>query len=227
MANREMPNSDEIRKKYPPNSNANKSNDISSNKEARSEKKEIHKVANAKVRKKGIIRRIGKSIIEDNIQEARERAFSEVVVPGLKNLLYDTGRDILETILFGISGDGYRDDRRRFEGRRGESRTSYSSYYKEGRRKDRRGSERDYRGCEPDDIILDTRAQARDVLDELDYIIRKYDQASILDLYDIIGLTGDWTDKRYGWTSIRGASIKPVRDGFMLILPRTELLPND
>lgn len=219
MAKREMPNPDELRKQYRENIQH-----IQPNEPEEVEKKEIHQVATAKVRKQGLIRRIGKSIIEDNIHEAKDRAYNDVIVPGLKNLLYDTGRDILETVLFGIAGDGGRDDRRRFERSRRGDRVSYDSYYKDGRRSDHRGSGRDYRGYDPDDIILDTRNQARDVLDELDFMIRKYGQASILDLYDLVGLTGDWTDKRYGWTSIRGASIKPIRDGYMLVLPRTELL---
>ena len=77
---------------------------------------------------------------------------------------------------------------------------------------------------DPDDIILDTRAEAHMVLDEMDAIIYKYGQASVADYYDVVGVTSEWTDNRYGWTSLKNASIKPVRDGFMLVMPRTHVL---
>lgn len=223
MAQRSMPDADKLREKYPSNSVSKisqQNNDIPS----KIERKEVRQVATAKARKQGLVKKLFKSIVEDNIEEAKERAFTEVIRPGLKNLLYDTGRDILETVLYGADGGEYRSDRRRSERSRNKDRTSYSKYYEEGRRRDYRASERDDRPYDPDDIILDTRAEAREALDELDFIIRKYGQASILDLYDIVGLTGSWTDKKYGWTSLRGASMKPVRDGVMLIMPRTHLL---
>ena len=44
------------------------------------------------------------------------------------------------------------------------------------------------------------------------------------DFYDIVGVTSEFTDNKYGWTSIRKAGIKPVREGFLIVLPRTRVL---
>lgn len=226
MAIRDMGDSTDIHAVYPSNSNVardNRNTDISSEPEVR----QVKQVATAKVRKQGIFRRIGRSLIEDTIESARERTLSEIIIPGIKTLIFDTMTETLDMVLFGgasPSSGGYR--RSGGYSRRGD-RTSYSEYYEKKNRSGRGKSDReDYRAVpyDPDDIIVDTRGEARAALDELDFTIHKYGQASVADFYDIVGVSGDWTDNRYGWTSLRGASIKPVRDGFMIVLPRTQVL---
>ena len=170
------------------------------------------------------MKRFGKSIIEDGIETAKERALNEIVVPGIKSLLFDTVTDILDSMLFGGTEGGPRGSQRRSESRRRSDRTSYSDYYERRSNGGRRAYESEGRSYEPDDVILNTRADAREVLEELDFIIRKYGQASVADLYDLVGITGVWTDNQYGWTSLRSATIRPIRDGFMLVMPRTHLL---
>lgn len=225
-----MPNGDELRKQYKSNSNASKSGSskvVSNQSDDKSDipkKKEVKQIASAKVRKQGLLRRFGKSILEDGIESAKEKAYNDIIVPGIKSILFDTVTDILDTMLFGGSENASRGSQRRSESRRRGDRTSYSDFYEKRSRGGSRSSEREDRYYEPDDIILDTRSDARDVLDELDFMIRKYGQASVADYYDLVGVTGDWTDNRYGWISLRGASIKPIRDGFLIVMPRTHLL---
>ena len=208
-----------FRDAYPGNSNASKNRVELRDSSKQPEPKQIRKVADAKVRKQGFLRRLGKSIIEDSIESAKEKAFDEIVVPGFKTLIFDTVNEIMGVMLFKDSGYGGR----RSGGSRQGDRTSYRDYYD---RKNRRGGKNDRResSFEPDDIILDTRQKANEVLDELDWAIHKYGQASVADLYDAVGVTSDWTDNRYGWTSLRGATIRPVREGFLLVMPRTCVL---
>ena len=185
--------------------------------------KKVRQVTKAKSKKQGLLRKFTRYIFEDTIETAKEKAFSDVIKPGLQQLIFDTGNELLSLVIFGTAEEAFRSSRRGSGGRRGE-RTSYDKYYKD---KERKQTSRDsYRDVpyDPDDIILDTNAEARDVLTELDYTIQKYGQASVADLYDIVGVTSEWTDNRYGWTSIRGAKIKPIREGFLLVLPRTHVL---
>jgi len=207
------------REKIPGNSYASREE-----KPVEEEKKQIEPVVkNAKVRKQGLFRRVASSIVEDSVENAKQRAFSEIVVPGIKTLIFDTFTEVLNIVLFSDSRNGYR-PRTGGPSRRGEK-TSYRDYY-DRRDSNRRGSGVEHRDIpfDPDDIIVDTRAEAHMVLDEMDHIIDKYGQASVADFYDVVGVTSDWTDCRYGWTSLRNASIKPVRDGFMLVMPRTHVL---
>lgn len=228
MAKREIPETDpkKLRNKYPSNSYSKQNESKSDNSNDISDElatKKTRQVAQGKVRKQGVIKKFARYIVEDTIESARERTIADIVVPGVKSLIFDTFTEILDLMLFGTTGEGLRGSRRRSDGRR-DTRTSYSRYYDEkGRRNDSRASYRELPN-DPDDIILDTRREAQNALEELDYTIRKYGQASIADFYDIVGVTSDFTDNHYGWTSLRDAGIKPVRDGFMIILPRTRLL---
>ena len=187
-----------------------------------SQDKKIRQVTKANVKKQGLLRKFTRYIFEDTIESAKEKAFSDVIKPGLQQLIFDTGNELLSLIIFGTAEEAFRSSRRSSGSRRGE-RTSYDKYYKDKEYKSSKNSYKDM-PYDPDDIILDTNAEARDVLTELDYTIRKYGQASVADLYDIVGVTSEWPDNRYGWTSIRGAKIKPIREGFLLVLPRTHVL---
>lgn len=222
-----MPNGDELRQKYKSNSKASNHESSKVESDDKSDipkKKEVRQIATAKVRKQGLLRRFGKSVLEDGIESAKEKAYNDIIVPGIKTLLFDTVTDILDTMLFGGSESGSRGSHRRSDSRRRGDRTSYSDYYEKRSRGGSRSFDREDRFYEPDDIILDTRAEARDILNELDDMIHKYGQVSVADFYDLVGVTGDWTDNRYGWVSLRGASIKPIRDGFLIVMPRTHLL---
>lgn len=225
MATQEMPSPDELRKKYPSNSKASKREKPKDEQpQDEPEHKEVRQVAKAKVRKQGFFKRFGKTILEDGIESAKERAYNDIIIPGVKNLLFDSVTDILDSVLFGGSDDRSRGFQRRSNRKRRDDRASYRDYYESPSKEGSRSSKVLSRNYEPDDIILKTRSDALDVLNELDFIVRKYGQASIADLYDIVGITGSWTDNQYGWLSIRGSSIKPIRDGFLLILPRAQLL---
>ncbi|MCC2832070.1 DUF6378 domain-containing protein [[Clostridium] innocuum] len=50
-------------------------------------------------------------------------------------------------------------------------------------------------------------------------IIRDYGFASVGDLYDIIRVTGCYTDN-YGWCTLNKCNLVPTKDGFILELPR-------
>ena len=225
MATRDMG----LREKYPSNSNKSKMQRTSYNQpiedveiDEEQDKKQVKQVTNAKVRKKGFLKRMGRSIIEDSIETAKEKAYEDIIVPGFKALIFDTVTEIFDIMLFGGSDDHPRGYSRRTERTKRGDRTSYSGYYED--KNNSRNVRREERYYEPDDIIVDTRAEAWDVLNALDDLIQRYGQASVADFYDIVGVSDVFTDNKYGWTNIRGASVKPVRDGFMIMLPRTRLL---
>lgn len=229
MAKREIPETDPnaLREKYPSNSQtkkvAPKIEPSENHENSETSIKKTRRVAKGKVRKQGLVKKFTRYIVEDTIESARERTLADIIVPGIKTLIFDALTDTLDLMLFGGSGEAPRSSRRRSNGRR-DGQTSYSRFYDDKERKGRsRGSYRDLPN-DPDDIIMDTRREAQDVLEELDYTIHKYGQASIADFYDIVGVTSAFTDNHYGWTSIRDAGIRPVRDGFLIVLPRTRVL---
>jgi hypothetical protein len=75
-----------------------------------------------------------------------------------------------------------------------------------------------------DEIVLDQRAEAEEVIDRLYDVVNKYEQATVADLYDLVGLSSTHTDHKWGWTDLRGAGVSRIRDGYLLDLPDPEPL---
>ena len=49
-----------------------------------------------------------------------------------------------------------------------------------------------------------------------------YGVVSVADMYDLCGMTCNYTDNKYGWKSLARADISRVRDGYMIKLPKAE-----
>ena len=100
------------------------------------------------------------------------------------------------------------------------SRVSYRKYYDDRERRDSGSSNHTRSGYEYDDIIIENRGEAEDVLSRMDELIDQYGLVSVADLYDLVGINGNYTDNKYGWFNIRTASVVRVRDGYMIKLPK-------
>lgn len=75
------------------------------------------------------------------------------------------------------------------------------------------------------EVILETRAEAQEVLDRMFDLYLKYEEVKVSELYGLLGITADYTDQKYGWTDISGTKIERVRGGgYLLDLPPTEPL---
>lgn len=71
-----------------------------------------------------------------------------------------------------------------------------------------------------DDIVMETRSDAEEVLTRLLDYIDNYGIVSIAEYYDMIGFETTYADFKYGWEELGQAHISRVRDGYVLHLPR-------
>ena len=134
----------------------------------------------------------------------------DVLVPAVKKAISDIVRDGIDMILYGES-----------RGRKSSSGSSYVSYRDYSRKDDDRFRDSRARsGYNHDDIILESRGEAEEVLLRMDELIETYGNVSVADLYDLVGKSCEYTDNKYGWTNIRNAEPIRVRDGYMLKLPK-------
>ena len=76
------------------------------------------------------------------------------------------------------------------------------------------------------ELVYETRSDAEKVLNGMSEIIDNYGFVTVADLYDISGLPGAYyTDSSIGWKgSIKEATIKKVRYGYVIDLPKPEVL---
>lgn len=182
------------------------------------ERKKIEPVAKAKTKKKSEVKKFADVFIAEDITSVKNYIVNDVLIPAAKKAISDIITNGIDMILYGESRGR---DRRRDGG----SRVSYTKYYERDRDRDydrrrERRSVYDY-----DDIILDSRREAEDVLNRMDDLIDAYGMVSVADLYDLVGVSGNYTDNKYGWTNLRNAEVRRTRDGYLIKLPKA--LPFD
>lgn len=183
--------------------------------------KKVEKVVTGEVttRKKSGIRRVAESLVAGGAESIRDYILDEVIIPKAR----DTAYDILEKLCNGVKDGAH--DILYGKGSRSSSPgtyVNYGSYYEE--RRERNNEHPVYRRASYsyDDIILATRGDAERVLSEMERYISKYGIVSISDLYDMLDIPDDYTDRNYGWYDLSGACIVRVRQGYLLKLPRVK-----
>ena len=176
-------------------------------KEQSSDKK-VEKVisGNAKVKKR--------SALSDDIQNIKSYVVMDVLIPAAKKAISDIVTNSIDMILY-PGGNGR-------PKRSNANHVSYRSYYDNIDRDRRYDPETRSRrsSYSYDDIIIDTRAEAEEVLERMDELLDTYNVVSVADLYDLVGISCSYTDNKYGWTNLRNAEVIRVRDGYFLKLPK-------
>lgn len=192
-------------RKYKPNSNRFK--------EELAEREKLEKVVTgkAKRRKKTGFDKILDAFRADDARKIGDHAFMDVLVPTIKKALADVAVDSVNMLLFG--------DTKRSSSSYGTSRyVSYDSRFS--------GTSTTYRSERPksnyilDDIILDSRGEAEAVLARLNETLLRYGIVRVADLYDLLGWQCNYTENKYGWTSLHDTDITHCREGYLLRLPK-------
>ena len=194
--------------------------------EEKREKKKVEKVVTHKVakRKKTLGKRMSETFLEEDGQSVMQYIIYDILIQAAKDTFSDLVRSGIDMLLYGEGGSRnrstYRDRGRSYS----QSRVSYNRMYGNDDRRLNPPRERNRRGRASynfDDIILESREDAKQVLDELCELIDQFNWASVEDFYDLVGLDADYVDVRWGWTDLRNAYIERVRGGGWVIhLPR-------
>lgn len=177
--------------------------------------KRAEKVIKGKAKvKKNDMRKLANVFISEDVSNVKNYIFMDVIVPAVKKAIYDLVVGTLDMSLYGGRG---RDGKRPIS-----DKVSYMDYGSASRHRDSRsyGTTRTATGYSYDDIVVDTRGEAEAVLSRMDELMETYSIVRVADLYDLVGVTGDYTDNKYGWTNIRNAKIVRVRDGYKIDMPR-------
>lgn len=198
--------------------------------------KKITKVISGTVvqKKKSLGKRFMETFVNDDITNIKSYVFHDVLIPAAKDTISDIVQGITDTIQGSIDVTLFGETRRRGSSRNkrdsGRGYVSYNNYSSSrDKDKDRKDSRRDISSRDRarhnfNDIILSSRGDAEEVLSCLVDLIIDYNEATVADLYELVGVTGEFTDRRYGWKDLSSASVSRARDGYMLNLPRTVLL---
>ena len=194
------------------------------------DEKKIEKVVEGSVlrRKKPLSKRFLDTFVGGDARGVVGYVMLEVLLPAAKDMVADAVSQGVERLIFGEARSTSRRTGYRPGGIGGY--TSYnrmSSSPPAGRRDEPRSISRTARARhEFDEIILATRVEAEEVIDRLFDLVSRYETATVADLYELVGISGNYTDDKWGWTDLRGAGARRIRNGYLLDLPRPELLPD-
>lgn len=200
---------------YKPNSKKYKEEQA----QKQNKEKKVEKVISgtAKVKKKSELRKFADNFISEDVDSVKTYVIRDVIIPSVIDLVEDIVVGGIRTLLRGESG------RRETRDRRYSGSPSYVNYTRYSDRRDDR-SYRDNqtrRGYGYDDIVVNSRADAEAVIEQMDGIVDTYGMVSVADLYDLVGMSSNYTDNNYGWTNIRNAEPVRLRDGgWMIKMPK-------
>lgn len=204
---------------YKPNSHKSKAEE--KERESTLPEKKVEKIISgtAKVKKKNGARKIADVFISEDAANVKSYVLMDVVVPAVKDVLANIVKDSIDMILFGGTKRG---GNKRPNGLN----SSYVSYNRYSDRDDRRYDSRASISSryDFDNIVIDNKGEAEEVLDRMSELLDTYGMVTVADLCDLVGVSCDYTDNKYGWTHLRNARTVRVRDGYILDLPRVTLL---
>ena len=167
-------------------------------------------------RKKSVGTKIKEVFTGEDAKSVGAYILFDVIIPAAKAMLADAASQGAERILFGDS----RRTRSSSGGRQGY--TSYNKMYGQPQQSKPEISNRGRATHNFGEVILASRGEAEDVLDRLTALIDSYAVATVSDLYDLVGITGNFTDDKWGWYDLRGSTVTRVREGYLINLPQTQ-----
>lgn len=186
--------------------------DISDPNGAESERKNEKIITGSvQTRKKNAGQKFADVFIAEDMSSVKNYILMDVILPSAKKAIYDIVIGGLSMALFGERGSSGKD-------RNSGISVSYRDYYSTKERKPTQVVRSVYTF---DDILLETRADAEDVLDRMIENVEQYGSVSVADMYDMVGITGNFTDNKYGWYDLRSAHIERTREGcYVIRLPK-------
>ena len=219
---------------YPSNSQR----DRPSSKPEREEKKVERVVEGVVVRRKAsLFKRFLKLFGFGDIKGVGEFVLYTILIPAAKDTTSEAFGTGLDRIIHGESRPNSHRRSSRYSSR-DDNYYNYGNRYNTGSSNgsSRRDRDRDRDRDEPernvsrraraahdfDEIIIPSRHEANEVIEQLCEIISKFDDVSVADLYAMLNIHSDFSDRQWGWTNLRDASVSKVRGGYLLDLPKPE-----
>ena len=152
-----------------------------------------------KTKKKSEVRKFTDVFISDDISKVKESVVFDILIPSFKKIISEVVTNGIDMILYGEMGHTKKSGV-------AASKVSYRNYsdYSNERRSYRPATRSTY---SYDEVILGSRGDAEAVLMRLEETIDDYGFASVGDLYDIVGVTGSYTDNNY---VLRMPKVQPI-----------------
>ena len=202
-----------VQMEFPGNSNKDRSG------KSEPKPKKVERVVTSEVvrKKKPLGRKVAETFVVEDAHSVASFIALDVLIPAAKKTLLDAICKSAERTLYGSS-------RPQSPVGKQSAFTSYQKYYSGDGSQKRDLSYRARATHDFDEVILHSRSEAEDILDQMATLIEEYGVVSLRDLYTMLGVTAQYTDEKFGWKDLRGCDVHPVREGYLLNLSKPVLL---
>lgn len=157
------------------------------------------KIANGHMAEKSKLEKLAGKFFEGTIKDAIDYMINDVAIPQIKKGILSG----IEIIFFNNAGRGSSSS--------SSSNVPYNSYYyvsngqsKVMNTKQVTAVDSLKRDFNPSKLEFSDRGEAECVLLELKNSLKTYDKVSVGEVFELCGLSTDWTSHNYGWTTARG-----------------------
>lgn len=181
------------------------------------------------IRKKSPMKRFTESFLGEGVTNISGYIVNDILIPATKNIMSDSMGYFFDSLLDGFESLLFGEPRsrhlRREINRGGQPLIRYDRIsYKEPDRRESMHRRNRTRHDFDDICIFKTRNAAIEVRDLLLERIETYGFATVANLYDLLDMTSNYTDEKYGWDNLSTSKIRPVREGYLLVLPKPILI---
>lgn len=183
--------------------------------------------APAEQRKRGLGHKFKETFIGGSLRDTVEYMVTDIVVPAVQDLLYDTLEGGLRRMIHGESNVRSR----------GAAASSYSNVGRVNYQgmsikppttapsSNRMLSRRSRTKQDFAEIIIESRREADEALEQMYEFLSRFGVVYVADLYGLTGIQSSHVDYKWGWTSLQGSKVARMRDGrFLLDIPKPDLL---
>ena len=169
-------------------------------------------------KKRKLFSRFKDDFIKEDPKTVRKYLWNDVIKPAILDNVFD-----IITNAYDMTFRGEKSSRRRSNlvNSLG-SRINYGGFFSN----DKREKMPTYRNSDTThdfrQLCFESRAEAETVLDNMLEIIGQYKQVTLLDLYDLAGITSEnHTDNKFGWRELGGAKVKgDSKYGYYIDFPK-------
>jgi hypothetical protein len=172
-------------------------------------------------KKPNILKRVGRSMVADDVHDVGDFVVTDILVPALRNLLYDVVVGGAGRTIFGSAQARRPGVNPGLFGTAQNLKTAYHAasnpqaapVAQPGLTKQAQAR------FDFSEISLTDHSEAMYIIELLKQRVADYGTASVADLYDLLGHTGAFTDQNWGWNDLSVARVHQNRAGFVLDLP--------
>jgi hypothetical protein len=175
-------------------------------------------------RKRGLGRQFKETFFAGTARDALGFMIEDVVVPAIRDTLHDAMQGGLERIIYG-ERTSTRPRRSSQLMTHAPGRVDYSSISSSQPKAAQQTSlsRRSRARHEFADIVIESRADAQEVIDQMFEQLSRFGFVTVADLHALVDIRPDHTDLKWGWTNLRGAKAVRLRTGdYLLDLPDPE-----